>query len=176
MGLWDLSHIYNRKQKINLTVPAEILKNLRKIPSFLLIQFKIKVVQPGEKFELSDNLKGVYFPVEHGRIPAFGIKIIDKYSLVYIPDMARLPKTSIGMVKNTDILAMDGSSLSKQGQAHSHQSMKEGVSLAKNLGVKQTYFIHIGHITGIHDELVRFVREKGGSDFLIPYDGLEITL
>ncbi len=176
MGLWDLSHVYSRKWRINLVVPFEILKGLRKIPNFLLIQFKTNVVKSHENVSLGEGTTAEYFPVEHGKNPAFGIKIKERGSLVYIPDMSRIPKNELKKAKDASTLVMDGSSLTKHGQARTHQSIEEGVALAKNLKPKQAYFIHIGHATGTHKKLEDFVQKNGGKNFHISYDGLEINV
>jgi len=176
MGLWDVSHIYNTKQKINLFIPNEILNGLRKIPDLLLIQLKINVVQPHERIQLDNNTTVEYFPVEHGRRSAFGIKVKSGQILIYIPDMSRLPKKVYRTVKGAHLLIMDGSSLGKRGQAGSHQSIEEGIKLGKEVKAKQVYFIHIGHASGRHDELENFVQDRGGKNFHIAYDGQELEI
>lgn len=176
MGLWDLSHVYNRPQKINLTVPLEILNGLHKIPDLLLIQLKINVVKTHQRFQLDDNTTVEYFPIEHGRKPAFGIKVKSGPVLVYIPDLARLPKSEIKLVKDVHVLALDGSSLGKHGQTQSHQSIEEGIKLGRELKAKNIYFIHIGHATSTHENLEAFVQDKGGKNFHIAYDGLETNI
>src|SRR4030043_386343 len=57
-----------------------------------------------------------------------------------------------------------------------HQSIKEGIILAKELRPKLCYFTHIGHITGTHQELEAFVQEQGGKNYHIAYDGLELEI
>jgi phosphoribosyl 1,2-cyclic phosphate phosphodiesterase len=174
MGIWDLSHIYNQPEKIQLIVTQEVLNGLRQIPNFLLVQFKIKVIKPFETFEIDKNTKASYFPVEHSRLPAYGIKIKSGKILAYIPDFAQIPKRSKNEIKDAHILVIDGSSLATK--ARSHQSIAQGLDLARELKAGQVYFVHLGHKTGIHQELEKFVQENGGRNFHIAYDTFTIVL
>lgn len=176
MGLWDLSHIYNRGQNIDLILTQEVWNGLRKIPNFLFIKFNIRVAGAYETIRIDSNTTASYFPVEHGRQPTFGIKVKSGPVLVYIPDMSKVPQREHKLIKDTHLLAMDGSSLNKQGQARSHQSIEEGVKFGKEIKAQKVYFVHIGHATGKHVVLEDFVQKNGGKNFHIAYDGLELGL
>jgi len=166
-GLADLAKIYNRREKLNLTITQEVLNGIRKV-DFFLFQFKIKIVKPFESFEIDSNTKGEYFPVEHTRQPCFGIKIKSGKILSYIPDFCKIPKSSEIIIKDSHILVIDGSRLFEQSRGH--QSIEAGIRLAKELKAKQAYFVHLGHKTGTHQELEKFVQETGGKNFHIAYD------
>jgi len=176
LGLWDISHIYNRQQKINLIVTQEVLNGLRKIPDLLLIQFKITVVKPFHKIQLDGDTSTEYFPVEHGRKPTFGIKIKSGKILAYIPDLNRISPSSQKTIRDSHVLIIDGSSLDKIGQVASHVSINDGIAIAKKLRAKNTYFVHLGHKTGKHQFLENYLRENAGPNFHIAYDSLELLI
>jgi len=176
LGLWDVSHIYNRQQKINLVVTQEILNGLRKIPDLLLIQLKITVVKSFQKIQLDEDTSAEYFPVEHGRKPTFGIKIKSGKILTYIPDLNRILPSSQKIIRDSHMLIIDGSSLDKIGQVASHVSIKDAIIIAKQLQAKETYFVHLGHKTGKHQFLENYLKEKAGPNFHIAYDGLELLM
>ena len=175
-GFHDLTHLYNREIKDpKLIVPFDVLNGLRKFHSLPLKPFKPEIVQIKTVIE-HEKVKISFFPIKHSRIPCYGIKLKQEKIFVYIPDLARLPRSERRQVRNVHLLVLDGSSLGKKGQARTHQSIEEGIKLAKELKPKLCYFTHIGHITGTHQELEKFVREQGGRNFHIAYDGLELNL
>ena len=176
LGFHDLSHIYNKEGAITVFAPQEVINGIKKIFDFPASGIKFIPTQPEQQFEVA-NLKITYFPVEHTRKPAFGIKIKGEKLISYIPDLRKLPKLSATICRSCDILILDGSSLGPRGQTISHQSIEEGIELAKKLKPKKVYFTHLGHSTGRHENLEDFVQEApGGSKFHIAYDGLELEL
>ena len=115
-------------------------------------------------------------PVPHNSSSCYAIKMKGDKIFIYIPDIKRLPKNDRKQFSGVHLLALDGSSLGTKGQTRTHESIEEGIRLAKELKPKFCYFTHIGHITGTHKELEKFVQKQGGKNFHIAYDGLELTL
>lgn len=175
-GFYDLTHLYNRQVKtLKLIVPLEVLNGLRQFHSLPLKPFKPEIIQPKTVIEF-ERVKISFFPVEHSRIPCYGIKMKADKIFVYIPDLVKLPKSERKQSRDVHLLVLDGSSLGKRGQTRIHQSIEEGIKLAKELKPKLCYFTHIGHITGTHQELETFVQKHGGRNFHIAYDGLELNI
>lgn len=175
-GFYDLTHLYNRQERSpKLIAPLEVLNGLRQFHHLPLKPFKPEIIQPKAVLE-HEKVKISYFPVKHSRISCYGIKMKADKIFVYIPDLARLPKSKRKQVRDVHLLVLDGSSLGKKGQVRTHQSIEEGVRLAKELKPKLCYFTHIGHITGLHQELEKFVQNQDGRNFHIAYDGLELNI
>lgn len=152
-GIADLEKIYNLKKPIQIIRTSGLAK-------------KLKV----------NGLKIDIFPVEHGKTPTVGVKITqDKKSVVYAPDIRTMPAESAKLCKNSNVLIIGGSSLSLKGRAKGHETIQEGILLAKKLGAKQVYFTHIGHATGKHGELENFVKNKG-SNIHIAFDNLIVEI
>lgn len=176
LGFYDLTHIYNREERIpKLVVTQDVLNGLKQNFHYSLRPFKPEILRPSETREI-EKIKMTFFAVEHSRTPCYGIKIKEGKILVYIPDFLKLPKPQHKTCRDVHLLVIDGSSLGKPGHTHIHQSIIEGIELAQQLRPKKCYFTHIGHITGPHQTIEKFVQEKGGRNFHIAYDGLEIEL
>ncbi len=175
-GFYDLTHLYNRQIKNpKLITSSDVLKGLRQFHSLPLKPFKPEIVRPGTAIE-HEKIKITFFPVKHSRIPCYGIKMKADKIFVYLPDIVRLPKSKRKQVRDVHLLVLDGSSLGKRGQTRIHQSIEEGLKLAKELKPKLCYFTHMGHITGTHKQLEAFVQKEGGRNFHIAYDGLELEI
>lgn len=154
-GLWDLPKIYNRKGKI------QIFRGER-------IKRKVHL----------GNLVFQFFSVEHTKtLPSFGLWVEEgSKKLTYIPDFKEIPKNSLPFCKKVEVLIIDGSSLGEVGETPGHETIIEGITLAKKLQAKQIYFTHLGHKTGKHGDLEKFVQQNGGKNFHVGYDGLELNL
>jgi len=175
LGFHDLSHIYNMEGKLKIVAPQEVINGIKKHFEFITLNFNFIPAEPSKPFEFR-GLKITYFEVKHTKRPCFGIKIKGDKLISYIPDFRKIPKSSQAICRSCDILILDGSSLGTKGQVFSHISVVDAISLAQALKPKKVYFTHLGHITGLHKELEKFVQEKGGPKFHIAYDGLELDI
>lgn len=176
LGFYDLTHLYHREEKEpKLVTTQEVLNGLRRVHRLPVVPFKPEVITPPEVIEI-EQVKIGLFPVEHSRIPCYGVKMKGRGVFIYLPDIKRLPRAKRKPLRDVDLLVLDGSSLGKRGQTRIHQSIEEGIRLAKDLKPKVVYFTHIGHITGTHEELEAFVQKEGGRNFHIAYDGLELEI
>lgn len=173
MGFWDLSHIYNGHKPIDIYVTLPVASAVRRYiegPNL-----KIHIVKPNNPFTI-DHVKVEYFPVIHGKTPAFGIKLKENKIFIYITDFNRILPSQEKTVKHAHYWAIDGSSLGKIGQGPGHISINDGIALAKKFKIKNTYFIHIGHKTGTHQFLEKYLKENAGPNFHAAFDGLELSL
>lgn len=172
-GFYDLTHLYNLQSAPRIYITHETLTGLRQYYPWPTNPFKVEVIKRGEVFEF-EKIKFSLVPVVHGKFPTWGVKIKDNKLVGYFPDLGKLPKSSERTCKGLDYLILDGSSLGKAGQARNHESITEGINLAKRLKAKNVYFTHIGHKTGRHEELESFVQKEGGSKFHIAFDGFAL--
>lgn len=179
LGLWDLPHIYGRVEnnidKINLYITQPVLNGVRRVFDTPFQPIKPVIVKPNQTFNIN-HAQVQYFPVIHGKTPAFGIKYKDGKFLAYIPDFNRILPSQQKVIKDCHLLIIDGSSLGKIGQSPTHISIQDGIQIAKKLKAKLTYFVHIGHKTGRHQFLEEYLRQNAGPNFHIAYDGLTIDL
>lgn len=172
-GLHDLTKIYERKyQEIPVFVTIPILNSIKRIFTFPLSPLKLTVVKENEQFDFN-NYKMTFVSIEHGGTPAYAIKVKRDKLLAYIPDFRRILPNSEKTLRDLNFLILDGSSLSRIGQAKGHITIEEGIEIGKKLKAKNVFFTHIGHKVLPHEDLENFVQSKGGRNFHIAYDGLE---
>lgn len=175
LGFQDITHIYNFRNQVSLYITQPVLRGIKRIFPFPLNPLKVKVVKPNETFTV-DSARVQYFPVIHGKTPAFGIKYKDGKFLAYIPDFNKILPSQEKVIRDAHLLIIDGSSLGKIGQGPGHISITDGIQIAKKLKVKQTYFVHIGHKTGRHEFLENYLKENAGPNFHIAFDNQKIIL
>lgn len=175
-GLYDLTHIYNQQEKPTIITTEGILKEVRRnfgIP--LGGAFKTLVAKPQQEI-IINGIKIWYIPVEHGLRETYGIKLKERKILFYAPEFRKILPSVRRNISGIDLLILDGSSLGKAGQTRGHENIEEGIKLGKILRIKMAVFTNIGHKTLPHKELGQFVKEHGGKNFGIAFDGLEMTL
>lgn len=175
MGFWDLTHIYNGPKPISVFLTQPVLNEFRKYISIHGQNLKLHVVKPNQSFNIGHAIVK-YFPVIHGKTPAFGIKVKDGPILAYIPDFNRIQPSSQKVIRDCHLLIIDGSSLDKMGQTKGHISINDGIQIGRELRAKSVYFVHIGHKTGTHQFLENYLKENAAPNFHIAYDGLELSI
>lgn len=174
MGLFDLSHIYN-SGKITIISTESILSRARQKFGVSMLSFKEEAVKPMEKVKVKNDFFVWFVPVEH-TVEAYAIKIKAPRPIVYAPEFRRIKPSSKKVLGDLDLVVMDGSSKTKRGQAKGHQTIQEGLRLAKELSPKKVLFTNIGHKTDRHSDLVNYVREEDNGRYSIAYDGLELNV
>lgn len=175
-GLYDLSHIYNSKEKITLIASKGVLNAMRKLVGVSMQAFKIYEAKAFEKINIGNDSYVSFIPVEHGTIEAYGIKIKAPKPIFYAPEFRRILPSSKKEIGDIEIAVIDGSSKTGYGQAQGHETIEEGVRLGKEIHAKKILFTNIGHKTGKHESLANFVKSQGGDKFSIAFDGLEIKV
>ena len=115
------------------------------------------------------NLNGVeILPIEglHYKLPVFGYRI---NNFVYLTDVSFVSEKEKEKMKGADIIVLDA--LRKTPHI-SHFTMEQAVELLEELQPKQGYLIHISHLMGLHNEVVKELP-----DFIKPaHDGLVLQL
>jgi phosphoribosyl 1,2-cyclic phosphate phosphodiesterase len=102
--------------------------------------------------------------IMHYRLPILGFRIGD---FTYITDAKTISRETIDKVKGTKILVVNA----LQRQPHiSHFTLDEAIEFAGKIGAEQTYFTHISHNLGLHDE----VEKELPSGMKLAYDGLTL--
>ena len=104
--------------------------------------------------------------VWHMKMPVLGFRFGD---FTYITDANRIDAPEIAKVKGSKILTLNA--LRKE-QHISHYSLSEGIGMAAEIGAGQTYFTHLSHQMGLHEE----VSKELPHGVALAYDGLVISL
>jgi phosphoribosyl 1,2-cyclic phosphate phosphodiesterase len=104
--------------------------------------------------------------IMHYKLPILGYRIGD---FTYITDAKTIPQVSVDKIKGTKILVVNA----LQREEHiSHFTFKEAIAFAEAIGAEMTYFTHISHNLGKHED----VEKELPSNIRLAYDGLKIEL
>ena len=87
--------------------------------------------------------------VLHGPLPILGYLIDDK--IAYLTDVKTIPTESLEKLRGVEVLII--SALRVEQEHFSHILLDEAIRYADLIGAKQTYFTHISHHLGFHDEV-----------------------
>ncbi len=106
-------------------------------------------------------------PIEvwHLKMPVLGFRFGD---FTYITDANRIEPQEIEKIYGTKYLTLN--TLRKEKHI-SHFNLDEGIEMAKRINAGHTYFTHLSHQMGLHDEIGEILPEK----INLAYDGLVIS-
>ncbi len=175
MGLYDLSHIYNKRGEIIIVSTQSVLAQTRKKVGLSILAFKTQEIKPFKKFDLDENNHCWFIPVEHP-VETYGIKIKAPKPVFYAPEFRKIRPSSKKYLGDLDLAIIDGSSKTRSGQTKGHETIEEGIRFARDIKAKKVLFTNIGHKTDTHQNLEKFVSNQGGNKFGIAFDELEIKL
>lgn len=106
--------------------------------------------------------------IYHGTLPILGYIIDGKFA--YLTDVKTIPEESLELLKGVEVLVI--SALRQEVEHFSHILLTEAIEYAKKIDAHKTYFTHISHYMGFHDE----VNQQLPSGMELAYDTLEINL
>lgn len=104
--------------------------------------------------------------VMHYKLPIKGFRFND---FTYITDAKTLPQHSVDQIRGTKILVVNA----LQKEEHiSHFTLAEAITFAQDIGAETTYFTHISHTMGKHEDVERELP----LNIRLAYDGLVLEL
>lgn len=101
----------------------------------------------------------------HGDMPVYGYRVDD---FAYLTDVSNIPDESMEKLNGVDTLILDAL---RPRQHPTHFSFDESVSMAREIGARETYFIHMTHDVLHHEQ-----DERLPDDIHLGYDGLTFTV
>jgi phosphoribosyl 1,2-cyclic phosphate phosphodiesterase len=87
----------------------------------------------------------------------------------YITDANFIEEKEFEKIKGSKILVLNA--LRKEHHI-SHFTLDEAIAIAQKIGAEKTYFTHISHQLGLHDE----VSKELPPNIFLAYDGLKISV
>lgn len=97
--------------------------------------------QPAESLVLQP------IPIMHYQLPIYGFRI---HNFAYITDASLIPELSKALLHGLDVLVLNA----LRHEKHiAHFNLAEAVAIAQELKPKQTYFTHISHLLGRHEDV-----------------------
>jgi len=106
------------------------------------------------------------FPIEvmHNQLPVMGFRIDD---FAYLTDVKSINEDQLKLLKDCDVLVLNALRIEPH---HSHLNLDEALQIVDVLKPKRTYFTHISHLLGFHDEC----SKKLPKNVYLAYDNLKI--
>ncbi len=114
------------------------------------------------------NIQGIeVLPIRvmHYKLPVYGFRI---GNFSYITDAKTISDEEKLKLRGSKILVLNA--LRKEEHL-SHFTLNEAISLAQEIGAESTYFTHISHQLGLHDEVQASLPEG----MFLAYDGLKLV-
>lgn len=118
----------------------------------------------GESF-LADGIDVTPIKAWHGKSQVLGFRIGD---VTYITDANRIDAEEKEKIRGSRILVLNA--LRKTAH-HSHFTLDEAIELSRELGTPETYFTHISHLMGRHED----VQAELPDGMFLAYDGLKVS-
>lgn len=107
-------------------------------------------------------------PIEafHGTLPVLGFRIDD---FTYLTDVKTISEEEIQKIMGTKVLVVNAL---REEPHYSHFNLSEALNFVSKIKPKKTYFTHISHVMGFHEE----VEKKLPKNVHLAYDTLKITV
>ena len=120
-------------------------------------------IAPGHPFDLY-GVEILPLQAMHGKMPILCYRIGD---MAYLTDVSSLPSETLIALSGVKFLVVNAL---RKDFHHSHQTLDDAIAIARILRPSHTYFIHMSHHMGLHDEVERGLPEG----MHLAYDGLQV--
>lgn len=128
-------------------------------------QININRINANESFKIGP-IEIQPIKVLHYKMEVLGFRVGD---FTYITDANYISEEEIEKIKGTKILVLNA----LRHEIHvSHFTLNEAIEIANKIGAEQTYFTHISHQLGLHDEVDQIIP----SNMRLSFDGLKINI
>ena len=128
-------------------------------------QININRINANESFKIGP-IEIQPIKVLHYKMEVLGFRVGD---FTYITDANYISEEEIEKIKGTKILVLNA----LRHEIHvSHFTLNEAIEIANKIGAEQTYFTHISHQLGLHDEVNQIIP----SNMRLSFDGLKINI
>ncbi|MCX6353206.1 MAG: MBL fold metallo-hydrolase [Bacteroidetes bacterium] len=161
---------YTDNHELDVFATPHVQANLKQCFAYIFADHKYPGV-PNIKLNTVENkvfqVAGIpVIPIEvmHLKLPVLGFRFGD---FTYITDANFISDEEKKKIYGSKYLVLNALRISTH---ISHFSLQEAIDLAHELGAEQTYFTHISHQLGLHDEVGKALP-KG---IYLAYDGLKI--
>lgn len=107
-------------------------------------------------------------PIEvmHARMPVKGFRI---KNFAYVTDCKTITESEKQKLFNLDVLVLNAL---RDEEHYSHLTFQQAINLARSIGARRTYFIHMSHQAGTHEKR----QTSLPPNFFLAYDGLQLTI
>jgi phosphoribosyl 1,2-cyclic phosphate phosphodiesterase len=173
-GLDDVrAYNYFQQQAMDVFASTETEEALRREFKYIfdnadypgVPQLKLHTVS-NQAFEVLGGVQVMPIRVLHYKLEVFGFRVGD---FTYITDANYIAPEEIAKIKGSKILVLNA--LRKEHHI-SHFTLEEAIDMARQIGAERTYFTHISHQLGFHEEEQQLLPEG----MFLSYDGLQLEV
>lgn len=122
-------------------------------------------ISPNKAFKLGGK-QIVPIRVMHGDLSILGFRIDD---FAYMTDVKSIPQKELEKLKGLDAVVISALRVEPH---RTHLNLEEAIELAQQIGAKKTYFTHISHLLGFHEDVSKYLPEN----IYLAYDNLQLNL
>ena len=173
-GIDDTRPFFFRQGKIPIYLHERVLNSLKERFAYIFNtkkrypgapDFEINLIDKNQDFKIK-NL--IITPVEsmHMKLPVLGFRI-NKFA--YLTDVKTIERKELEKLTNLDVLVINALRFDPHP---SHLNVDEAINIIDQINPKMTYFTHISHNMGFHEE----VCNKLPNNISLAYDGLILEL
>lgn len=173
-GIDDIRPFFFRQGDIPIYAHERVVQSLKKRFDYIFADgnrypgapgVQVNVVTKDMPVRLGD-LDVVPIEAYHNRLQVFGYRFGE---FVYLTDVKRVEEEEIKKMKGAEVLVVNAL---REEAHHSHFNLEEALEFAELVGAKKTYFTHISHLMGFHDE----VEKKLPKNVHLAYDNLQLKI
>ncbi|MFS4447255.1 MBL fold metallo-hydrolase [Maribacter sp. 2307UL18-2] len=173
-GIDDIRPFFFRQGDIPIYAHARVIASLKTRFDYIFADenrypgapaVSITEVRNDIPFRIGDTM---VTPIEadHNRLPVFGFRLKD---FTYLTDVKRISTVEEEKIRGSKVLVVNAL---REKQHHSHFSLEEAIAFAERVAPQKTYFTHISHLLGFHDEVEKHLPEN----MHLAYDNLVIDV
>ena len=172
-GLDDVRS-FNFAQKMDMPIygRATVLEQIKKEFAYAFAEIKYPGVPRITPIEIENKpfeVAGMQVtPIEvmHHKLPVFGFRFGD---FSYVTDTNYISPEELEKLKGSKVLVLNA----LQKTEHiSHYNLQEAIEVARTVGADRTYFTHISHKLGLHQE----VSTELPDGMELAWDGLKVDI
>ena len=173
-GIDDIRPFFFRQGDIPIYAESRTVASLKRRFDYIFAEenrypgvpaVEINLIDKTTPFKLN-GLKVTTIEVLHNELPILGFRILD---FVYLTDVKTISDLELKKIKGCKVLVINALRIKPH---MSHLNLEEAIAFSEKVGAEQTYFTHISHLLGFHEE----VEQQLPENIHLAYDNLKITI
>jgi phosphoribosyl 1,2-cyclic phosphate phosphodiesterase len=177
-GLDDL-RAYNFIQKgaINVYTSSRVRKSIESSYEYIFVQERYPGIPELNFFEVHQNpfkignisvipINAIHYKTDDYSLPVQGFRIND---FTYLTDIKYIEESELEKAFGTKVLVLN---VLRKEEHYSHLNIDEALEIVAKVKPQRTYFTHISHLLGLHDEVQKNLPEN----VFLAYDDLKFEI
>lgn len=163
---------YLNKKRVDVWADKNVEAAIRREFAYIFSEIKYPGIPEIDLHEITivpfTINKTTFIPIDvmHYRLPVKAFRI---NNFAYVTDANRIVESEKNKLKGLDFLVLNALRREKHV---SHFTLQEAIELSQELGAKQTYFTHLSHQLGKHDD----ISLELPSNIKLAFDGLQLEV